>query len=123
MSSLNLDPVLQVVDQGTICRGQAGTDLAIYTYPNLTWLSTGVLVAMLRSGSGKDTSDESLYWFQSSDCGSTWVEKAFSAPRPSKPDRSHPQARRWRASNEHRNEQNLPRQIEVESASRVDGIE
>lgn len=81
MSSLNLDPSLQVVDQGTICRGQAGTDRAIYTYPNLTWLSNGVLVAMLRSGSGKDTSDESLHWFQSSDCGSTWVEKAFSAPR------------------------------------------
>lgn len=71
---------LQIVAGGVIRSGQAGTRNAIHTYPNLTLLSDGTLVAMLRSGTGKDTADETLHWFESKDEGETWNHRPFPAP-------------------------------------------
>ena len=71
---------LQIVDRGVIAKGVAGTRNAIFTYPNLTLLSNGTLVAMLRSGSGKDTADETVNWFESQDEGKSWRQRPFPAP-------------------------------------------
>ncbi len=67
MSPITDNRSLRIVGRGVIRKGIAGTRNAIFTYPNLTLFRNDTLVAMLRSGSGKDTADETVNWFESQD--------------------------------------------------------
>ena len=67
--------MLRVVDSGFIRQAEPGTGHATFTYPAVVALSSGHLLATFRSGSTKDTSDETTELFKSSDGGQTWRQR------------------------------------------------
>lgn len=72
---------LTIVASGFVRRAVPGTDHATFTYPTLTVLSTGTILATFRSGSSKDTADETAELYASSDGGRTWEQKPLPVPR------------------------------------------
>jgi len=71
--------VLQIVERGIMTRSKPRTRRATLTFPTVTALSNGVLLATCRSGSTKDADDETVEVYESSDCGRTWRQRPFSA--------------------------------------------
>lgn len=73
---------MQVIEAGILSRGQAGTSRAVLTFPTVTPLADGTLLATYRIGSSKDSDDETIEVRRSTDGGRTWEEarQPFTVP-------------------------------------------
>lgn len=73
---------MQVVASGTLSRAEPGTDRANLTFPTVTCLADGTLLATLRAGDTKDSARERIEVYRSRDGGTTWAgpEHPFVAP-------------------------------------------
>ncbi|MDE0336357.1 MAG: sialidase family protein [Caldilineaceae bacterium] len=65
---------MHITDSGTLSRGQPGTSRAILTFPTVISLDSGTLLATYRTGTTKDSDDESVEFVRSTDGGRTWSE-------------------------------------------------
>lgn len=65
---------MQILDSGILSRGQPGTSRAILTFPTVIALENGSLLATYRTGSTKDSDDETVEFVRSEDGGRTWSE-------------------------------------------------
>jgi len=65
---------MQIVETGVLRRGEPGTARAALTFPGVAALANGALLATLRTGSTKDSADETLGLYRSDDGGRTWRE-------------------------------------------------
>ncbi len=63
---------MEISDQGTINRGLPGTRRAFSTFPALTPLADGSLLASCRVGSSKDSADGTVELRRSDDGGRSW---------------------------------------------------
>jgi len=63
---------MKISDRGVLNRGTPSTSRAISTFPSLTSLPDGSLLASYRVGSTKDSDDETLELRRSTDGGKTW---------------------------------------------------
>lgn len=70
---------MRIVDSGVITQSAPGTDRAVYTFPALVQLSNGALLMSCRRGTGKDSADEWVELYRSTDGGRRWtrVESDF----------------------------------------------
>ena len=73
---------MQIIDSGILSRGQPGTPRAILTFPTVIALEDGSLLASYRTGTTKDSDDETVEFVSSLDSGRTWSEpwKPFENP-------------------------------------------
>ncbi|MFV1967822.1 MAG: sialidase family protein [Pirellulaceae bacterium] len=65
---------MRIIERGFLNRGEPGTRRAISTFPSLTALADGGLLATYRVGSTKDSDDETIELRRSSDGGRSWSE-------------------------------------------------
>ena len=65
---------MRISEQGVLNCGTPGTRRAISTYPTVTPLADGSLLATYRVGSTKDSDDETIELRRSSDGGRSWSE-------------------------------------------------
>ena len=65
---------MRITDSGTLSRGQPGTSRAILTFPTVISLDSGTLLATYRTGTTKDSDDETVEFVRSTDGGRTWSE-------------------------------------------------
>lgn len=65
---------MKIVSRGILNQGQSGTNRAVSTFPTLTRLADGSLLATYRVGSTKDSDDEQLELRRSTDSGLTWTD-------------------------------------------------
>lgn len=65
---------MQLVETGILARGVAHTERAMLTFAHLLTLTDGTLLATCRSGSTKDSPDETVEFYRSPDQGRTWSE-------------------------------------------------
>jgi hypothetical protein len=65
---------MRITASGILNRGQPGSSRATSTFPNVTALSDGSLIATYRVGSDKDSADETVELRRSYDLGATWGE-------------------------------------------------
>jgi hypothetical protein len=63
---------MQIIASGTLSRAEPGTARACLTFPTLTSLSNGTLLATLRAGDEKDSANEQIELYRSRDGGVTW---------------------------------------------------
>jgi hypothetical protein len=73
---------MQITDAGILVESEPGTPRANLTFPSLTALSNGDLLAAVRAGSTKESPDEQIELYRSTDCGRTWgrPERPFGRP-------------------------------------------
>jgi hypothetical protein len=73
---------MQIIDSGILSRSQPGTPRAILTFPTVIALEDGSLLASYRTGTTKDSDDETVEFVRSLDNGRTWSEpwKPFENP-------------------------------------------
>ena len=73
---------MQITDSGILSRGQPGTPRALLTFPTVIALNDGSLLATYRTGTTKDSDDETVEFARSVDGGRTWSEpwKPFENP-------------------------------------------
>ena len=73
---------MQIVDSGILSRGQPASSRAILTFPTVIALEDGSLLASYRTGTTKDSDDETVEFVRSFDGGRTWGEpwKPFENP-------------------------------------------
>lgn len=73
---------MQIVDSGILSRGQPGTSRAILTFPTVIALEDSSLLATYRTGTTKDSDDETVEFVRSLDGGRSWSEpwKPFENP-------------------------------------------
>ena len=73
---------MQIVDSGILSRGQPASSRAILTFPTVIALEDGSLLASYRTGTTKDSDDETVEFVRSLDNGRTWSEpwKPFENP-------------------------------------------
>ena len=65
---------MQVTESGIVSRAEAGTSRAALTFPTVTALADGTVLATYRTGSNKDSQDETVEFTRSVDGGRTWSE-------------------------------------------------
>lgn len=65
---------MQITDSGILSRGQPGTSRAIFTFPTVISLDSGTLLATYRTGTTKDSDDETVEFVRSEDGGRSWSE-------------------------------------------------
>ena len=65
---------MQIVDSGILSRGQPDSSRAILTFPTVIALEDGSLLASYRTGTTKDSDDETVEFVRSLDSGRTWSE-------------------------------------------------
>ena len=65
---------MQIAQSGILSRGQPATARAILTFPTAAALADGSLLATYRTGSTKDSEDETVEFARSVDGGRTWSE-------------------------------------------------
>ncbi len=65
---------MRIIESGILSHGVASSDRANLTFPTLLPLTQGPLLATCRAGSTKDSTDERIELFQSTDGGWTWNE-------------------------------------------------
>jgi len=65
---------MEIIETGQITHTTANTPQAIYTFPALVQLTDGTLLLTCRSGSNKDSVDETIELYRSTDDGSTWSQ-------------------------------------------------
>lgn len=63
---------MNIIDTGQVTQSTPNTAQAIYTFPALVELSDGTLLLTCRSGSSKDSVDETIELYRSIDGGKTW---------------------------------------------------
>lgn len=63
---------MKIVETGRVTNSTAGTARAIFTFPALVQLSDGTLLLTCRVGTSKDSVDETIELYRSSDDGATW---------------------------------------------------
>lgn len=63
---------IQVIETGILARGAAGTARAMRTFATATALAAGTLLATCRAGATKDSADEVIEFYRSTDGGRTW---------------------------------------------------
>ncbi len=63
---------MQLIETIKVTNSVPSTDRAIYTFPALASLTDGTLLLTCRSGSTKDSADETVKLFRSEDYGQTW---------------------------------------------------
>jgi hypothetical protein len=63
---------MQIIASGTLSRAEPGTARACLTFPALTSLSDGTLLATLRAGDEKDSANERIEFYRSRDGGASW---------------------------------------------------
>ena len=63
---------MRIVDRGVLNCGEPGTRRAISTFPAVTSLADGTLLATYRVGTTKDSADETIELRRSNDHGRTW---------------------------------------------------
>ena len=63
---------MRVVASGILSAAQLGTNRANLTFPTVTSLADGTLLATLRAGATKDSAGERIEFYRSSDGGATW---------------------------------------------------
>lgn len=63
---------MKIIEQGILNRGERGTRRALATFPNVTALRDGTLLATYRVGTTKDSEDETIELRRSTDGGRTW---------------------------------------------------
>lgn len=66
--------MIEIVATGILAQGIPDTAQAMYTFPYLLSLADGTLLATVRAGSSKDSSDEVILFYRSEDGGQTWSE-------------------------------------------------
>jgi hypothetical protein len=73
---------MHVLDHGILTQGIPGSSRAIFTFPQITVLHDGTLLATCRAGSSKDGADETIELYRSHDGGRSWQgpEMPFAAP-------------------------------------------
>jgi hypothetical protein len=73
---------MRIVASGYLSHAEPGTDRANLTFPMALSLSDGTLIATLRSGPEKDTANDRIEVYRSSNSGATWTgpEYPFTAP-------------------------------------------
>ncbi len=73
---------MQIVDSGILSRGQPGTSRAILTFPTVIALEDSSLLATYRTGTTKDSDNETVEFVRSLDGGRSWSEpwKPFENP-------------------------------------------
>ncbi len=65
---------MRIIDQGILNCGRVGTRRAVSTFPFVTPLANGSLLATYRVGSTKDSDDETVELRRSSDGGRSWSD-------------------------------------------------
>lgn len=65
---------MKIINRGILVTGVVGTRHATYTFPSVVTLSNGDLLATCRAGSTKDSADETIEIYKSTDGGHTWSE-------------------------------------------------
>ena len=65
---------MKIVGQGTIHRGQVGTNRAVATFPMVSVLNNGLLLAAYKVGPNKDSEKANIELRWCSDLGETWTE-------------------------------------------------
>lgn len=65
---------MQITERGELYAGQAGTNRACVTFPSVTSMPDGSILATCRTGSTKDCDDEAVQLLRSLDGGRTWSE-------------------------------------------------
>jgi hypothetical protein len=74
---------MELIDAGVLLPADAGGTRATLTFPTLTALRDGTMLVTVRAGSGKDSADERVELWRSSDFGRTWSGPApFPEPPP-----------------------------------------
>ncbi|OGG43926.1 MAG: hypothetical protein A3F84_18880 [Candidatus Handelsmanbacteria bacterium RIFCSPLOWO2_12_FULL_64_10] len=68
---------MKIIEQGTLNRGEQGTRRALGTFPTVTPLSDGTLLATYRVGTTKDSDDETVEMRRSGDGGRSWGAPAM----------------------------------------------
>lgn len=63
---------MHIVASGILGRAEPGTNRANLTFPSVTALSDGTLLATLRAGDEKDSAKERIEFYRSSDNGLNW---------------------------------------------------
>lgn len=63
---------MRISDRGVLNRGEPGTQRAMTTFPTVTSLTDGTLLATYRVGTTKDSTDETIELRRSDDGGRTW---------------------------------------------------
>jgi hypothetical protein len=74
---------MRLVASGILSRADHGTNRASLTFPTVTPLDDGTLLATLRAGPEKDSAEEVIELFRSVDGGNTWSgpERSFTPPQ------------------------------------------
>jgi hypothetical protein len=67
---------MRIVERGVLNCGEPGGKRAVSTFPSITVLPTGRLLACYRVGSTKDSDDQTIELRQSEDHGRTWTPPA-----------------------------------------------
>lgn len=77
---------MRIISRGIVNQGVAGGPRAVSSFPSVTVLPDGRLLATYRVGSTKDSDDETVEFRFSSDSGESWSEPAqpFPPPAPGK---------------------------------------
>jgi hypothetical protein len=63
---------MRIISEGILNRGERGTRRALATFPAVTALRDGTLLATYRAGTTKDSDDETVEMRRSTDGGRTW---------------------------------------------------
>ena len=63
---------MEIIDTGVLAHGEPNTQRAALTFPTVTALSDGSLLATYHAGTTKDAADEAVEFLNSSDGGITW---------------------------------------------------
>ncbi|MEZ4865103.1 MAG: sialidase family protein [Caldilineaceae bacterium] len=73
---------MRLIERGLLSRSQPNTDRANLTFPTVTALAGGTLLATWRAGSTKDAEDESIEFARSMDSGRNWSApwRPFTSP-------------------------------------------
>jgi hypothetical protein len=65
---------MRIAEQGVIHRGEPGTNTAVATFPGISVLDDGSLLAVYRAGPSKDSAGSVTMLRRSLDCGRTWSD-------------------------------------------------
>jgi hypothetical protein len=65
---------MHISASGMLTQGVAHTPRAMFTFPTVTCLSDGTLLATCRTGSTKDSDDERIEFYRSTNGGQSWGE-------------------------------------------------
>ena len=68
---------MRLIEEGVLCPAEQGGVRAICTFPSVAVLESGELLATYRTGSGKDSTDETVELRRSQDGGRRWSEPCW----------------------------------------------